>query len=167
MEVDLRGKGAERTLHFRYGEQNLKYYFTDLPDCVEFAVCHYCYQIPLECFPSSYSVPLYVHLNSSHSESCPLLHSQTLPPVMLISGTLNLIQSTISFLFHSDTSQLYFFYSHYLICLFMIALLLFFAIDLTLLFQSGTLKSLVQSMVESDAKFLLGIDDLLRAESTG
>ena len=111
MEVDLRGKGAERTLHFRYHGVNLKYFFTDLPDCVEFVVCCWRYRIQSTAFSLSSLAPLNVHLNYSHSESYLLLHSQTLPQVMHISGTLNLIQSAISFLFHSGTSQPYFFYS--------------------------------------------------------
>ena len=38
MEVDLRGTSKERTLHFSICGERLTHSFTDLPECVQFAV---------------------------------------------------------------------------------------------------------------------------------
>ena len=62
MEVDLRGEGRERTLHFFIEGRQQKIYFYNLPSTVEFCVCilslvvqslTYFYSIIIPCLPSS------------------------------------------------------------------------------------------------------------------
>ena len=45
MEVDLRGEGRERTLHFFISGRQQKISFYNLPSTVEFSVCHHSYFI--------------------------------------------------------------------------------------------------------------------------
>ena len=60
MEVDLRGEGRERTLHFFIEGRQQKAYFYDLPSTVEFCVCNIVFS-----FLFSFSFLVYHHLFSS------------------------------------------------------------------------------------------------------
>ena len=57
MEVDLRGEGRERTLHFFIEGRQQKIYFYNLPSTVEFCVWHD-YFILVELFSHSFSSSL-------------------------------------------------------------------------------------------------------------
>ena len=83
MEVDLRGGGRERTLHFFIEGRQQKIYFYNLPTTVEFCVCIFLLQFLL----------LFSHFNS-HSHSLSIIISSLLLSssfsILLIRSVLNL-----------------------------------------------------------------------------
>ena len=58
MEVDLRGEGRERTLHFFISGRQQKIYFHTLPSTVEFCVCHHYFILVVLFFSHSISSSL-------------------------------------------------------------------------------------------------------------
>ena len=68
MEVDLRGEGRERTLHFFISGRQQKIYFYNLPSTVEFCVCNLLFLLVFIVHLSyifSFSLLLSHHLSSS------------------------------------------------------------------------------------------------------
>ena len=74
MEVDLRGEGRERTLHFFISGRQQKTYFYNLPSTVEFCVCHHHYFI-FYCFSLILVPPIIIFLLLFSSISIMLIRS--------------------------------------------------------------------------------------------